>query len=61
MQRKNCALLLGFHWRMHIQGKRTNSDRKKVNSDKNILLDVSHKDEARFQCIKQKYRSYFKK
>lgn len=54
MQWKNCALFLGFHWRMHIQGKKTNSDGKKVNSNKNILFDVSHKDEAGFQCIKQK-------
>lgn len=31
--------------RTYIQGKRNNSERKrKVSSDKNILLDVSHKD-----------------
>lgn len=34
---------------------------KKISSYKNILSDVSRKDEAGFQCIKQKYISSIKK
>lgn len=33
---------------------------KKISSYKNILSDVSRKDEAGFQCIKQKYISSIK-
>lgn len=39
---------------MYIQGKRTNSYKKEENTTTNFLLNVPLKDEAGFQCIKQK-------
>lgn len=44
-----------LHWRMYIQGMRSNSDEKKPHKTTNLLLNVSLKDEAGFQYIKQMY------